>query len=136
MAFTFRRDEHIRRRIEFEATYSNGAKINSRWMTLFVRPNGLAFPRLGVAATRKIGGAVVRNRAKRRARELFRLHKPQAGVDIVIIPRREFAEVPFASVVRDFGVLLERAQRPTHTSGSHVSARSRGTRSARADTRV
>jgi len=67
-------------------------------MTLFVTSNGNSHCRLGVAATRKLGSAVVRNRAKRLARELFRRQKPVAGLDIVLVPRREMLDAPFASL--------------------------------------
>ena len=60
--------ERIRRRPEFERVYNAGTKAHGRFMTVFVLPNGGASPRLGVAATRKIGSAVDRNRAKRLAR--------------------------------------------------------------------
>jgi ribonuclease P protein component len=104
----FRPREHIRRRKEFEQAYESGAKVNGRYMTLFVRANANGHPRLGIAATRKIGGAVIRNRAKRLARELFRLHKPPANLDIVVIPRREFLNASFPSLELEFGTLLER----------------------------
>ena len=80
--------ERIRGRPEFERVYNAGARSLGRFMIVFVLPNGGAQPRLGVAATRKIGSSVERNRAKRLAREVFRRHKVAAGLDIVVVPRR------------------------------------------------
>ncbi len=100
----------IRRRAEFERIYGGGAKIHGRYMTLFVMVNGAATPRLGVAATRKLGSAVDRNRAKRRARELFRRRKDIGGLDIVIVPRREMLDAPFASLEAEYTALLGRRQ--------------------------
>ena len=109
---TFRPNEHIRRRADFEAIYQSGIKVSGRLMTMFVRPNVGGRARLGIAATRKIGGAVIRNRAKRLSREVFRHHKPAAAVDIIVIPRREFLDAPYASLEREFDTLLERAAKP------------------------
>jgi ribonuclease P protein component len=134
MATTFRPHEHIRRRAEFELAYNAGAKISSRWMTMFVRPNGGQCPRLGIAATRKMGDAVARNRAKRLTRELFRAHKPDTPVDIVVVPRREFVDAPFPTLERDFTALLARAGRGT--GPDEPTRRSRGPRRSRADSRV
>ena len=98
----------IRRRAEFERIYAGGAKIHGRYMTIFVMLNGAAVPRLGVAATRKLGSAVDRNRAKRRARELFRRRKDIGGLDIVIVPRREMLDAPFANLEAEYVALLAR----------------------------
>src|SRR5215208_1887557 len=98
--------ERIRKRPEFERIYETGAKIHGRFMTLFVMVNGTDTPRLGVAATRKLGSAVERNRAKRRARELFRRRKHIGGLDIVIVPRREMLDAPFASLEAEYAALL------------------------------
>jgi ribonuclease P protein component len=74
--------------------------------------NGTDAPRLGVAATRKLGSAVERNRAKRRARELFRRRKKIGGLDIVIVPRREMLDASFASLEAEYVALLGRRGRP------------------------
>jgi ribonuclease P protein component len=101
----------IRRRPEFERVYNQGARIRGRFMTLFVLPNGGDVPRFGVAATRKLGSAVERNRAKRLSREVFRRHNVAAGLDIVIVPRREMLDAPFSILEADYHAALERRNR-------------------------
>src|SRR5688500_5859809 len=105
---TFRPSEHIRQRAEYETIYESGAKVSGRYMTLFVKRSTEPRARLGLAATRKIGGAVIRNRAKRLARELFRHHKPAESLDIVVVPRREFLDASFPTLEREFSALVER----------------------------
>jgi ribonuclease P protein component len=102
------RVERVRRRPEYEAIYERGRRQSSRLMTVFVLANGLGRARLGIAATRKLGGAVVRNRAKRLVREAFRRNKPTGGLDIVVIPRRELLEADYAHVEADFLAILAR----------------------------
>ena len=87
------RTERVRRRPDFERAYDTGVKVHGRFMTVFIAPNGGGHARVGVAATRKLGSAVERNRAKRRSRELFRRHKVAAGLDIVIVPRRDLLAI-------------------------------------------
>ena len=110
--------ERIRRRPEFERVYNAGIKAHGRFMTVFVLPNGGAVARLGVAATRKIGSSVDRNRAKRLARELFRRHKSVAGLDVVVVPRREMLDAPFASLEADYHATLQRSGRVSSSSSS------------------
>jgi ribonuclease P protein component len=106
-----RRADRVRRRPEFERAYDAGIRIHGRLMMLFVVPNGGTAARLGVAASRKVGSAVARNRAKRLARDLFRRHKPPAGVDIIVVPRREMLDAPFATVEADYLAALARRDR-------------------------
>lgn len=108
---SFRAAERIRKRSEYTRIYDSGEKHRGRLMTVFVRPSERPHPRLGIAATRKLGSAVVRNRAKRRVRELFRHHKPTAGLDVVVVPGRELLDAPFASLETEFRALLERRSR-------------------------
>ena len=124
--------ERIRRRSDFERVYKEGVRIHGRFMTVFLLPNGLPHPRLGVAATRKLGSAVTRNRAKRLAREIFRRHKMPASHDVVIVPRREMVDAPFPSLEADFTASLERCGR----GGPPRGAAGRRSHRAGADSRV
>jgi ribonuclease P protein component len=100
--------ERIRRRADFEEIYKHGVKAGGRFMTLFLLRTDRPISRFGVAATRKIGGAVIRNRAKRLAREIYRRHKPGPGLDLVVVPRREFLDVELASLEAEYRSILSR----------------------------
>ena len=112
MRRTLHPHERVRRRPEFLHAYEQGRKHHARYMTIFACESAKPAARLGVSATRKFGPAVVRNKAKRRARELFRHHKPMPGVDLVIIPRRGFDSVVFTDLVTDFLGALRRLRVP------------------------
>jgi ribonuclease P protein component len=103
----FTPSEHVRRRADFERAYSSGSRIQTRFMTVFVVPNGGPAARLGVAATRKLGPATDRNRAKRLAREVFRRNKPTEGLDVVVVPRREMLDALFTSLEADYRAALK-----------------------------
>jgi ribonuclease P protein component len=119
IAQTLRPTERIRKRPEFERVYSQGLKSPGRFMTLFLLRNGSTVSRLGIAATRKLGGAIQRNRAKRLAREIFRRHKPPPGLDLVVIPRREFLNVELASLEAEYQSIVSRraARAPAASTG-------------------
>ena len=107
----FRPIERIRRRAEYQQIYERGVRTHGRYLTLFTLSNALPVGRLGIAATRKFGGAVERNRAKRLIREVFRRNKIAAGYDVVVIPKRELLDASLSTLEADYRNLIERRLR-------------------------
>jgi ribonuclease P protein component len=107
----------LRTRAEFTAVQEQGRRIASRSLTLLGMPNRLPHDRLGIIASRRLGGAVLRNRAKRRIRELFRRERQRSGgdarrgFDLVVIPRRELASGPFVDIEMEFASAISRLRR-------------------------
>jgi len=84
-------------------------------MTVMALRNTLGCSRLGIAATRKLGGAVVRNRAKRLVRALFARADVPPGLDIVVIPRPDMLDADFRTLESEFRYALRRAGQPPGT---------------------
>jgi ribonuclease P protein component len=89
--YGFPRAQRIRKRAEFVRIQDGSVRVSTRHLLLLLAlaAQADAPPRLGVVASRKVGPAVVRNRAKRLVREAFRLHPEvfPSGLDVVIIVR-------------------------------------------------
>ena len=85
----FLSEYRIRRAADFRRAYDRRCAASDSLLLVFGYPNGLVYPRIGLSVSRKVGGAVVRNRWKRLLREAFRLSRERlpAGLDLVVIPR-------------------------------------------------
>ncbi|MEP0845247.1 MAG: ribonuclease P protein component [Phycisphaerae bacterium] len=108
----FPRRVRLRGRGEFARVLRAGARASDAHLTLCGVRNGLAYTRLGMIVGGRYGGAVARNRIKRRLREAFRqlrLELP-AGLDLVCIPRVGAALEPDA-IARSLATLSARIHR-------------------------
>jgi ribonuclease P protein component len=105
----FSKDRRVRRRGEFQRAFDRSIRVKGRFLTILVAPNESTTARLGIVASRKLGDAVRRNRAKRLIREVFRRYAAaQAGVDFVVIPRRELFDAAYPDFEADFRNTLKR----------------------------
>ena len=79
----------LKENYEFRRLYQKGKSAVGGGMVLYCRKNRLDHNRLGLTASTKLGHAVVRNRARRRLREVYRLHNPELkqGYDIILVAR-------------------------------------------------
>jgi ribonuclease P protein component len=94
-----------------------GARQDGALFLAVAAASPVGWPRLGLAASRKIGGAVQRNRARRLVRDAFRRLKHEVpALDVVVVPKREIVESHQEDVDREFRSRL-RAVRRRHQAG-------------------
>ena len=115
MSLRFGSAVRLHSRREFLAVQEQGRRISGRYLTMLALPNSRGCYRLGIVASKRIGGAVKRNRAKRRLRDLFRHANPdrqtaskQTGFDLVVIARRQLIDAPHTRLAADFSAALDR----------------------------
>jgi len=89
MSETYGPRERIRKKKDFTDLYKNGGCFRGNLFNLIFLPNSLGYSRMSAVASRKVGNAVRRNRARRRARELYRRNKHllPGTLDMLIIAR-------------------------------------------------
>ncbi len=111
-ALTFPKSARLSRRGEFVAVREKGRSWHGKFMVLGCwQTDEKTAPRFGVVTTRKVGSAVERNRARRRLREIFRLHRSllPAGLWMVVVLRRAAATTTYAALLEEWRVLAGRA---------------------------
>ena len=97
---------------EFRRIYGKGRSAVTPFLVVYLRPNRLGHNRLGVTVSTKLGGAVVRNRARRRLREVYRLAQPRMkqGYDMILVARGPTAQVSYRKLTAAFDKVCEKLQ--------------------------
>ncbi len=100
----FPRTCRLTARRQFIAVYEKGRRTGCPYFTLFGLPNSVGHCRLGVTVTRKVGGAVRRNRIKRVLRDIFRRHRLELdpALDLVVNPHAGAHDVDTATLEAEF----------------------------------
>jgi len=103
-------EKRLRSKPQFDAVYASGRRIDDKFFALRVKPNGLEFPRVGLAvAVKTAGNAVRRNRLRRVVRDSFRLAQHQLPfVDIVVAAKFPAAGAPVTSLRASLATLWQR----------------------------
>ena len=88
----------------FRRAYNRGKSAADSHLALYVRRNGQNSNRLGLTVSTKVGRAVVRNRVRRRLREIYRLHEDTLalGCDVVIVARVRAASSDYQQLEKSF----------------------------------
>ena len=96
---------HIFRRLYHTSGFANS------YLVLYARPNKTGRNRVGITVGKKLGGAVVRNRTRRRLREVYRLNEDAflSGWDIVVVARSRSVDASFQSLTKAYLALAEKA---------------------------
>jgi ribonuclease P protein component len=120
----FRPEQHLRRQSDIRGPRERGTRVDCQVFTVWhlqrkappaAAPAREALPRVCVVASgASVGGAILRNRAKRRLREVFRRHQDvlPRGIDLVIVARQAVNRRPFVEMERKF---LEACRRIAET---------------------
>jgi ribonuclease P protein component len=108
----FTKLERLTTRREYLLVQQQGTRIHLRDLLVFVHPRA-GERRIGITASRKVGGAVVRNRLKRLLREAWRRERGRLplGHDIVFVAKRSAAGIALPEVLRQFAELARRLSR-------------------------
>lgn len=87
----------LKENYEFRRMYQRGKSAVSNSMVVYCRKNRLGHNRLGLTASTKLGHAVVRNRCRRRLREVYRLNTPalRQGYDLILVARGRTVSAPW-----------------------------------------
>ena len=94
----------LKKNSDFRRLYTKGASAATPCLVVYCRPNRRAENRLGYTVSTKLGHAVVRNRVRRRLREIVRLSEPvlKQGFDIVIVARSRCVGAPYRKIEASF----------------------------------
>ena len=101
----------LKKNKEFKKVYSTGESRATANLVLYTKPNNLEDNRYGFSISKKIGKAVIRNKLRRRLKEILRLNdaKIKKGYDLIFIARKAVVELDYKKLERNVYKLLQKA---------------------------
>ncbi len=104
------RIERLRKNEEFHRVFKLGKAFVGDKIVVYKLENGLSYNRVGITVSRKLGGAVERNRLKRIVREAWRAREGELrrGFDLVVVPRMKAKTASFWEICKELQELLEK----------------------------
>jgi ribonuclease P protein component len=118
----FPRAARLLRHADFERVYQQGQRHFARHMTFFFLP-GAGEARVGFTVGRVLGGAVQRNRIKRRLREAVRREwrRLEVGADVVVNPKKSVLQAEFTEITQDVSRAFEFIRKKLRAGGTETS---------------
>ncbi|MBI4197877.1 MAG: ribonuclease P protein component [Chloroflexi bacterium] len=108
-SFSLPPERRLRKASDFQAVRNSSKSLANPLLALRYRPNGLNLTRLGFSVGKRLGNAVVRNKVKRRLRELTRQAPLKAGWDLIFTARSLAAQASYLQLAQSASDLLSRA---------------------------
>lgn len=94
---------------DFKKAYDKGKSFGNRNLILYIRKNDLEYSRIGITISKKTGNAVVRNKIKRRMKEIYREFLPdiKEGYDLIFVIRKNVPDISFQELRSAFKHILK-----------------------------
>jgi ribonuclease P protein component len=120
--YTFPKSRRLHSREDFTAVYEARVRESRGPLMIYAKPNALAYPRLGLSTSRKVGTAPRRNRIRRLLREAFRhlQHDLPTGYDLLVVVRpheplagSEYQKLLMSAALKLHAIWLKRGTQPS-----------------------
>jgi ribonuclease P protein component len=108
----------LTRRQDFESVFKDGIALASKYLVIYAKDNNFDYNRLGLSVSKKIGGAVKRNRIKRLLREAIRKLSGEfpLNYDFVIVARKASVEGELDDFIRDIKKFIRKIKKQNNFS--------------------
>ena len=102
----------LKKNSDFRRLYAKGKSAVNPYLVVYCRRNREGVNRLGYTVSTKLGHAVVRNRVRRRLREIYRLNREHMvpGYDVIVVARTRAAAAPYRRLEREYLSLLNKLE--------------------------